>query len=214
MYEQVLLKFLNMKNSNYIINGILLAAVIVLFILQFTGKKGDAKHPDAAGIITDSTGFHLPIAYVRTDSLMVKYSFFNDMSNAMMKKVEDKKLEINKKYDKLAVEFNDFQQKAQRNLYITQERAMQEQERILRQKEDLDNLAAQIERELSVEQMNVLQQVQDTIVAAVKVCNTQKKYEMILCNVGTDNILYADDSYDITLEIVEFLNARYVPSKK
>ena len=57
------------------------------------------------------------------------------------------------------------------------------------------------------------QQLQDTIVSALKVFNNPQKYQLILSNVGTDNIVYADDSYDITKEIIEFLNARYVPSK-
>ena len=81
------------------------------------------------------------------------------------------------------------------------------------QQQDLENYAAQAERELALEQMKMNQQLQDTIVAALKVFNNPQKYQLILSNVGTDNILYADDSYDITKEIIEFLNIRYVPSK-
>jgi outer membrane protein len=44
----------------------------------------------------------------------------------------------------------------------------------------------------------------------LKQFNTPKKYEYILSNAGTDNILYADEKYDITTEIIEYLNARYV----
>ena len=206
-------KFLNMKNSNYIINGILLAAVIVLFILQFTGRKASGKNPEIAGLGADSTGFHLPVAYIQTDSLTTKYKFFNDLNSAFLKKVEDKRLESNRKLDKWAKDVNDFQQKAQVNAYISQERQEQEYNKLIKQKQDLENSAMQVEKELQVEQAKIFQQVTDTIIAGLKLFNTPKKYQLIFSNAGTDNILYADDVYDITQEVTDFLNARYVPSK-
>jgi len=203
-----------MKNSNYIINGILIVAVIVLFVLHFTGKKGDAKLLETVGITNDSTSARLPIAYIRTDSLLLKYKFSIDLNNALLKKVEDRRLSINQKADTWNKAVNDFQQKAQMNAFISQERQAQEQDKLIKQKQDLDNLASQADKELSVEQMNMIQQVTDTIISSLKAFNTPKKYQLILSNAGTDNILYAaDDSYDITNEVVEFLNARYVPAK-
>lgn len=201
-----------MKN-NYIINGILAVAVIVLFVLQFTGKKTDTKNDTVGGIVTDSSVFHLPIAYIRTDSLMVNYKFFNDLNDAIIKKMENQKLVINQRTQKFQKEYVEFQQKAQMNAFISAERQQQEQNRLIGQQQDLENYAAQAEKELALEQMKMNQQLQDTIVAALKVFNNPQKYQFILSNVGTDNIVYADDSYDITKEVIEFLNARYVPSK-
>ena len=203
-----------MKNSNYVINGILIVAIIVLFILQFTGKRGGTKYPENAGFISDSTGFHLPLAYVKTDSLMAKYNFFNDMSSEMMKKLEDKRLVLKQREDKLKKEIADFYQKVQNNIFYSQERQMQEQNRLIGLQQELENYAGQIQSELSTEEMKMHQQLRDTIVTALKLYNTPKKYEFIFSNVDTDNILYADDLYDITIDVVEFLNARYVPSKK
>jgi len=202
-----------MKNSNYIINGILLVAVIVLFILQFSGRKANAKHPEIAELMADSTNFHLPVAYVRTDSLLPNYNFFNDLNEIYIKKMEDRRLVINQRADKLNKDVIDFQQKVQMNAFITQERAAQEQDRLLKQKQDLDNYADQVNKELSLEQAKMLQQVTDTIIAGLKLFNTPQKYQLIFSNAGTDNILYADDSYDITKEVIDFLNARYTPSK-
>jgi len=202
-----------MKNSNYIINGVLIIAVLVLFILQFTGKKGVAKQLESIGVFSDSTHSHLPIAYIRTDSLLSHYKFFLDLNDASIKKIEDKKLIINKRQDQLQKEVNDYYQKAQMNAFITQERAQQEQNRLSGLKQDLDNYIAQANQEMQMDQAKLQQQLTDTIISALKIFNTPKKYEMILSNAGTDNILYADDSYDITNEVTDFLNARYVPAK-
>jgi outer membrane protein len=205
-----------MKNNNYLISCILIAGVLVLSVVQFTGcvgKNANSKSSDTTGTASDSLGTRLPIAFVHTDSLMVKYKFSIDLNDALMKKIEDRKLRINQQGDKLSKEIADFQQKAQMNAFISQERQMQEQDRLLKQKQDLDNYTAQVQQEISVESAKMSQQVQDTIVAALKIFNSPKKYEFILSNSGTDNILYADDAYDITNAVVEFLNSRYVPSK-
>ena len=203
-----------MKNINYIINGILIVAVIVLFILQLTGKKADSKAFDSAGLNVDSTGFHLPIAYIKTDSLLAKYKFYDDLNEEMMSKWEDKRLEINKRRDRLANDAAKFQERVQSNAFFSQERQQREYEHLMKQQNELDNFAAQSQEEQSREQAIRLQQLIDTIKTNVALYNTPKKYEMILSNVGTDNIYYADDSYDITSEIIEYLNDRYVPQKK
>ena len=202
-----------MKNRNYIINGVLIVAVIVLFILQFTGKRVNTNQSQAIEALTDSTGFRLPVAFVRTDSLMANYKFFIDLNEVQTKKVEDKRLQINQRNEVLQKNVVDFQQKARNNAFISQERMEQEQNRLVNMQQDLQNYAAQADKELSAEAAKMLQQVTDTIVSAMKVFNTPRKYHLILSNAGTDNILYADDAYDITKEFAAFLNARYVPSK-
>jgi outer membrane protein len=189
-------------------------AIIVLFILQFTGRNANMKQSATGEAATDSIDYHLPIAYIRTDSLLLKYKFYNDLSEAYVKKFEDKKLIINQRTEKFRKEVTDFSQKAQMNAFISDERRMQEENRLAGIQRDLENYQVQVERELSIEQENMHRQLQDTIISALKQFNIPKKYEIILSNAGTDNILYADESYNITEDIIEYLNARYVPQKK
>jgi outer membrane protein len=44
---------------------------------------------------------------------------------------------------------------------------------------------------------------------AMKAFNQPQKYQMIFTRSGNSNILYATESYDITQEVIDFLNARY-----
>jgi len=201
----------NMKNSNYIINGILIVAVIILFILYLTGRNTTVKHPEIAGIAADSTGFHLPIAYIRTDSLLWNYNFYNDLRDIMLRKAQDKQLEIDKKTERFRKEVMDFQNKLQNNLYLTQERVTQEEKRLTGMQEDIEKFTAQIQQELAIDEAGMQKQLHDTITTALREYNIPKKYEMIFSNVGTDNIFYANDIYDITAEVIEFLNNRYRP---
>jgi outer membrane protein len=134
------------------------------------------------------------------------------LNDALIKKAEDRKLQYNQKAELLNKDYIDFQQKAQMNAFISQERQAQEQNKLVSKKQDLDALADQIDKEMSAERQKVSIQVQDTIISVLKQFNNPKKYQLILSNSGTDNILYADTTYDITKEVIDFLNAR-LPSK-
>ena len=204
----------SMKNINYIISGILAVAIIALFVLQLTGNKGEKKSQGNDLAFSDSISFHLPLAYVNTDSLLSNYNFYKDLSDDLMKKFEEKKLIIKQREDKIRREIINYQEKVNRNIFLSRESVQQEENRLLGLQQDLEKYAASVEQELTFDQMKMNQQLQDTIKSAIKDFNIPKKYEMIISNVGTDNILYADDSYDITAEVIEFLNARYVPPKK
>ena len=203
-----------MKYSNYIINGILGVAVIVLFILHFTCKGSFNKYSDSEEFLRDSINFHLPIAYVKTDSLMAKYQFSIDLNDEIMKKIEDETLNVKRRQDRLMRNVSEFQQKIQNNAFLSTERAQQEEGRLMKEQEDLQTYAASVERELAYERARMAQQLNDTVIAALKVYNTPKKYEVIFSNAGTDVILFADDLYNITDEVIQFLNDRYVPEKK
>jgi outer membrane protein len=201
-----------MKNTNYIISGILAVAIIILYILQFSQNRGETKSgSDASG--PDSVSFRLPIAYIRTDSLLNNYRFSNDLNDAMLKKMEDQQLIINQRSQKFQQEVVDYQQKAQLNAFYSQERRQQEETRLTRQQEDLEKFTNQTRQNLALEQMKIQQQLQDTILSALKLFNTPQKYQVIFSNINYDNLFYADDAYDITQEVIEFLNIRYTPTK-
>ena len=73
-----------MKNLNYIINGVLAVAVIVLYVLNFTSKnnKETASFESSGSVVEMAT---LPIAYVNTDSLLRAYNFAKDMDEALVR---------------------------------------------------------------------------------------------------------------------------------
>jgi outer membrane protein len=201
-----------MKNTNYIISGILTIAIIILFILQFSKKDGCSSAD--LSVNPDSVSYHLPLAYIRTDSLLESYKFSIDLHETIMKKLENERATINQRSQKLQRDVAEFEQKARANAYLTQDRLQQEQTRLMRIQNELQQYAAQVDEELAVEQNKMNQQLQDTIISALKLFNTPQKYQIIFSNVGTDNIFYADDSYDITKDVLEFLNARYTPAKE
>ena len=56
-------------------------------------------------------------------------------------------------------------------------------------------------------------QLRDSINAYLKEYNKDKKYSLIINNAGFNNLLYADPAFNITQEVIDGLNKRYVPAK-
>ena len=171
------------------------------------------KHPETDEMATDSTEYRLPIAYIRTDSLLASYKYYIDLNEAFMRKYEDKRVVIKNREDKLRKDIEDFYQRAQANAFFNDERRVQEQNRLAKAEQDLQKFAAQAEQEFALENAKNSRQLQESIKAALDEFNTPRKYEIIFSDIGSDNILFADKSYDITQEIIEYMNSRYVPKK-
>ena len=196
-----------MKHTNYIINGILAVAVIVLFIMQLTGEKN--TYSNAKSVVGDSVSVHLPIAYVNADSLLIQFDFYTSLIGKYENKLSKHNSSLNQKAQNFQNEVAEFQQKAQNNAFLTRERMEQEQARLARKQKDLEQEAARAEQELALEQKIIQQQLSDTLSVAMKEFNYPQKYQMIFTRSGNSNILYATESYDITREVIDFLNARY-----
>ena len=74
-----------MKNINYIINGVLAVAVVILFVMQFSGKKETSVSSPAVSAGEGAIAGKLPIAYVNVDSLLENYNYAKDLNEIILK---------------------------------------------------------------------------------------------------------------------------------
>ena len=201
-----------MKNLSLILNVILIIAVIVLYAKVFGNKT---EQNDSVSINTKNSvvGSKLPIAYVNVDSLLQNYLFAKESNESLIKKQEDSRLNINTKARQLQVEMSEFQRKLENNAFLSRERAEQEQARLLKRQQDLQELDGKLSQQLMQVQQKVSEQLRDTIDAFLKQYNKKSKYQIILSNTSSDNILYADKAYDITKDVTKMLNERYSSKK-
>ena len=199
-----------MKN-NYVISGILAAALILLYILHFTSapKNGSdqVKVQYAAG---DSAT--LPIAYVNVDSLLMNYNFATDLNEALMRIEENSRASLNQKERQVQTAAQEFQRKLENNAFLSQQRAEEEQRRIQKMGEEYQAMAQKLGNELQMEQQKLNMQLSDSIRGALKDFNAKRNFDVILSNTSSDNILLAQPKYDITNEVIIFLNKRYGPA--
>ncbi len=198
-----------MKQTKKIFQGIVAACVALLFAQCNTASKdANATHtPDSI-----SGTCNLKIAYVEIDTLLTKYDFWNDLNELMIKKEENIRATLNEKGRELENEAKEFQRKLENNAFATRERAEQENARLMKKQQDLQDLQNRLTNELATENQKNSLQLRDSINSFLKEYNKEKGYSFIFSNTGFDNLLYADQAYNITDEIVEGLNARYNPS--
>jgi len=202
-----------MKNLSLIFNGVLALAVIALFIIVFT-KDGGTAGVTAPFSKEQIKAGKLPVAYINVDSLLSNYQFAKEANESLIRKQEDSRLNINTKARQLQVEMGEFQKKLEANAFLSRERAEQEQARLVRRQQELQELDGKLSQQIMQVQQKMSEQLRDTINAFLKEYNKNKKYEMIFSNTSSDNILYAEKGYDITAEITKLLNERYNKSKK
>jgi len=200
-------------NKSYIINGVLGIAVIILFILHFADKKAVSK--DDALVAEDSTAVRLPVAYINTDSLLLNYSYAKDLNETLLRKAESSKATLNQRGNKLQADMLEFQRKYENNAFLSPQRAQEEHASLMKRQQEFQEQTERMQQELALEQMKMNQQMTDTVIAALEIFNKVPKYQIIFNNVGkTGTVLLAGESYNITAEVIEFLNKRYTPVKK
>ncbi|MBN1462386.1 MAG: OmpH family outer membrane protein [Paludibacteraceae bacterium] len=202
------------QNLSYIFNAILGVAVIILFVLHFSDscsvstKTEKSKKQKAA-----DCSQQIPIAYIDIDTLLLNYNFAKDANARLLSKSERSQAEFNKKMSQWQKEGAEFQRKYETNSFISRERAEQENTRLMKKRQELEELDAKLTQELMEEQKKMNEQLRDTINLFLKEYNKDKKFQVILSNTMNDNVLSSEPGYNITSEIVELLNARYNKGK-
>ena len=213
-FEELLTNLKEMKHINSIVNIVLTVGLIVLYILHFTGTNNGKCTPRAAG--SDSTSFsaQLPIAYINVDSLLLNYNYSKDLNEVLIRKRENAQATLTEKARKLDGEMKEFQRKRENNAFLSEQSFKSQQQALLKKQQDLQQLEETLTQQLGKEQQKMNEQLRDSIYKFLREYNKDHKYQMILSNTMNDNIMVADNMYNITNEVVEMLNSKYVKAEE
>lgn len=198
-----------MRNALYILNGVLLVAVGVLFYLHFSEKK---SHSGAALVQpgrkqdTSSNGFR--IAYFDLDSVFNAVDMVKQVKDELGKKEEANKMEFDRLQKQYANRYNYYQnrQLSQVESEAASKELMQLGERIKNKQGELD----QDFRDLYVRRQK---EVKTKIEDFLKGYNQSRAYAFIFNNIP-EMMFYKDSAYDITADVIKGLNQKYPPKKK
>ena len=183
-----------MKISRPFIHSVLAFAIVMLFVQCNKKNNTTEKSAETPAAQATSISGKLPIAYVNIDSLLQKYNYAKDLNESLLRRAENSRANVNEKGRQLEKEMAEFQRKYQNNA-------------LMKKQQELQEYIQRLEDENMREQQKMLSQMNDSIINFIHEYNKDKKYEAILNNAST---LYIDPSYDITNEIVDLLNKRYV----
>jgi outer membrane protein len=203
-----------MNNSKlYIISGVFAVALIVLYILHFTTRPStkEMARGSFSTMLNDSS-VTLPIAFVNVDSLLMNYHFAADLREILMRKEESILATVNQREREFNNAYTEFERRRQNNAFLSQERFEQEAQRLQRMQQDAQQAIERLTDEFQREQMRMNIEMEDSIRVRIAEFNTIRGYEIIFSNRGTGTILHANEKYDITKEVTDFLNNRYIPA--
>src|SRR5690554_5436791 len=199
--------------TNYIVSGVLAVAVIILFILHFNSNSNSKEENGKnLSVLLNDSSFTLPIAYVNVDSLLVNYNFASDLNESLLRKEESTRATLNQRENQINSAAQEFERKLRNNAFLSQERAQQEQERIMKMNQEYQQLAERLSQEFMIEQQKLNIQMEDTIKVRIEEFNLIHNYEVIFSNISTSTLIYAQDKYDITDEVIQYLNNKYGPA--
>jgi len=207
------------KNFSIILNVILTFSVIILFFLHFNAGKGAEKTQDISSENSDSTEIRIipkdsfegmTVAFVNTDSILANYKYFKELSKRLEAQSINAENQLQKKYKDLEEEYKNLLTKIDLGL-ISKEAA--EQEFSKKQMEFEEFRANERERILRKEQ-ELTESLYDSIVIYINRHNKKSNYNYVLGYSRGGGILYADDSYDLTKEVLNGLNREYDLRKK
>lgn len=190
-----------------------LLAVASVCLLSACNGNPKEKEPETTDQKEAVANEGLKIAFVQLDSLSSQYKYFIDLNEEFAKKQANAESTIKQKSNSFAAQVQEFQRKASSNQY-TQEQFNNEQARLTKLEQDVQELTGRLSASLQEEQAKEMKNITDTIQSFISSYAKEKGYDYILCkSSGIDQVLYAKSTYDVTEEVIKLLNARYEKSK-
>ncbi len=193
-----------LKYSSKLSAGLLLAAVMVS--CNNANQPKVTKNDSAGAVLTANP----EIVFVNSDSLVNNYKYFTDIKGKLESKSKKAQQDLTSKGNAFQKEVADYQQRAQ--TMNAEERAATEQ-RLARKQQELaafnQNASSSLANESALENEKLYDKVADYL----KVYAKKKGYKLVLTySKSNPSLLFADESLDVTREVVKGLNEEY--SKK
>ncbi len=212
---------MNNKGS-LIMNGVLGVAIIVLFVLQFSGAtKSNVKDiavveekEEPASVIkkhlTDTNRVGLIIGYVNSDTVTANYLFSKQLNADLMAKQSSAENKLRKEAEKLQADAEKFQQGAP---IMGREELERTQAELMKRQEELQMMEYELSQKL---QDKGYKANYDYIMATDKYLQKIGKelgYDYIFGYRTGDLVMYANPDFDITKQVIELLNNEYRADK-
>jgi len=216
-YEKIIFARLNtklnfnnkMKGQSLVISVVALIAVGVLYVLHFT-QSNNAGETSGEKEVHAAEGSSLRIAYVKADSVILNYELAQVLHDEFTKKQEAYNSEFGTKRQSFEREAAAFQEKLQRGGFLTEQRAIQERDRLVGKEQEILQLDQDLSGKLAELQAANNQQILDSLMKYLDEYNKDKKYDYIF---NGAEILVGNEAHNITAEVLKVLNERYLKAK-
>ena len=192
-----------MNKAPLIISVVALMAVILLFVDRFSNKS-ETQVSNETGV-SNAGG----IAYVKLDTLLDSYRYYNDKKTQFLQKQQMKEADLDTRYKALQRKAYDVQRKVESRM-MTPTTAQKKQEELALEQQRIMQDKQMYEVEIMEDNQNIMIEMLDSIKNYLQIYNKSHNFSIILANdtIGS-TIMLAEDKMDITNDIITGLNKRY-----
>lgn len=199
-----------MKKFSVVLDVVLVAAVVALFVLFFSSKPKSNPAEDAVNTEVAQKG---DVVYIQIDSLINQYDMFNDLRSELESKATKIQNDLNKRSRAFENDAKDFEEKLNKGL-LTRSQAESMQSSLLQRQQELQNYSQQKQLEMAEEENVMINKVMDAIKTYVKKYNETHQYALILTTSATTQVVMEGNlTLDITQDILVGLNEEYIKNR-
>ena len=196
-------------------NSIFACAIAVVAMGFLSTSCANQAQNGAAVSANDSTAVGAcDIAFIDVDSILVNYKLSIELNDAIMKKYANMQSKLERDAKVLQKDIETFQDKVQKGIFVTAQRAEEEQQRLVMRQQEFERLQNEYSNQLAVEQQNMNAQLFEKISAYINKYNSPERYKFILTRTIGGSMWYANESFNITNDIIKGLNEEYDSNKK
>ena len=198
-----------MKIANIVTNVVLAVAVVVLFVLHFSGGESKEIKGGQASVEMASPS-DISIAYFNMDSVMSQWDLYFEYQQDLGQKQSEMEADFAGKTENFYQRVQDAQYKIQRQL-VTRSEAEQLQQDLAAEEQNLMALQNQYTADLQEEGLVKNRRMIDMIERYVAELSQAKGYSYVYSYQFGGNLIYGAKPYDITNQVVAGLNEKYKP---
>ncbi len=183
-------------------NGLFLMAIAGVFAAcqQNNGKPATKAGADSS---VQATGGGQKLAYVDIDSLEAHYDYFKEKKTELDRKKEAAQNEITGRERALQNELQSLQQRA---ATMTQSEAQSAEAGFQRKAQQHEVNRQNLIAQLQTQEAQFSEDLQKKLEETIKQVNGNRYAFIFSYRAGASNILYKDEAYDITGEVIKALN--------
>lgn len=190
-----------MKNASLVLNIILIAAVAFLYYKVYSGPSATTVAPISSGAGMPSNS----IVFINSDSLLEEYNYFNTLKESLEKKQDSIDVFLRTRAQALENEVSGYQNSA---AGMSPEQRASVEEKLMAKQQGLMEMKQTMVEQLQEQESAMNDSIHDNLSRYLKDYNKEKNYLYILGYQRGSGILLANDSLDITKEVLDGLNKK------
>ncbi|MCS6819690.1 MAG: OmpH family outer membrane protein [Chitinophagales bacterium] len=200
------------KKSIFLIafNVLLVAALGYLYYLHFSSakKNNSSKSSNATEQPTRQQGL---IAYVDLDSLEANYILFKEKKAELEKRQRNIENTLSQKAAAFEKELYALQEKAP---MMTRSETEEAQKKMYQKQMELEDMRERMAKQFLEEQQAFNRELQSRLDSFLLQYNADKRYSFIFSHIKGGPLLYCDEAYNITADVIKGMNEALKASGK